>query len=136
MPIPFGMSLSFRHLGPFWTLLFTNLALLISALIQAGNETISYYNAIIVICLCFLHSLSSLFVLNILHWVHRKKVGDIFSLLSWLQLLVLAGLLHFVGSHKGFGSRPECNSAVNVKPPLAFCQWLTFDSSGCPLTFL
>ena len=137
MPIPFGMGfLSFRHLGPFWTLLFTNLALLVSALIQAVNKTISFYNAIIVIYLCSLHSFSSLFVLNILRWVHRKNMDNILSLLSKLQILALFLFgLSVIQRHKSFGSQPECNSRVHVTYFLAVGRWLTFDSNGCPLTF-
>jgi hypothetical protein len=129
--------LSFRHLGPFWTLDFTSLALLVSALIQAVNKTISFYNLIIVLCLCFLHSFSSLFVLNILHWVHRENMDYILTVLSLLRLLFLYGFMALVlGAHKSFGSQPECNSRVwHVTPLLGFCQWLTLDSSGCPLTF-
>ena len=136
MPIPFGMSfLSFRHLGPFWTLLFTNQALLVSALIQAVNKTISLYNATIVLYLCYLHSCSSFFVLNILRWVHRKNPTEAYSLLSDLQFVVLVGFSMFSLADNGFGSQPECNSRVSVTFLMAFCQWLTFNSSGCPLTF-
>ena len=135
MPIPFGMSfLSLRHLGPFWTLVFTNLALLVSALIQAVNRTISFHNAIIVIYLCFLHSFSSLFVLNILHWVHRKNINDILSLLQILVLSLFAPSVLLADKSFGYQAQ-ECNSGVHVTPLLLFCQWLTYDSSGCPLTF-
>ncbi|KIK04520.1 hypothetical protein K443DRAFT_4501 [Laccaria amethystina LaAM-08-1] len=108
--------------GPFWTLDFTSLALLVSALIQAVNKTISFYNLIIVLCLCFLHSFSSLFVLNILHWVHRENMDYILTVLSLLRLLFLYGFMALVlGAHKSFGSQPECNSRVwHVTPLLGF----------------
>ncbi|KIK03025.1 hypothetical protein K443DRAFT_5746 [Laccaria amethystina LaAM-08-1] len=110
--------------GPFWTLDFTSLALLVSALIQTVNKTISFYNAILVIFLCFLHSFSSLFVLNILHWVHRKKMDAILSLISLLQLLVLYMFTILVlGLPNSFGSQPECNSRVDVTLLLIF--WAT-----------
>ena len=129
----FGMSvLSFRHPGPFSTLIFTSLALLASALIQVVNRTISLYNAIIVIYLCYLHSFSSLFVLNILCWVHRKRMHNTLSQLYLFQLIFLYGsTLLVIHTKKTFGSQPECNSGVHVTSLLGFCQWLIFDNSGC-----
>ena len=127
--------LSFRYIGPFWTLLFTNLALVVSAFIQALNETISLYNAIIVIYLCFLYSFSSLFVLNILRWVHRKNMDDTLKLFYASHNAILFGFVLLVATKNNFGSQPECNSVVHVTRLTIFCQWLIFDSSGCPLTF-
>ena len=127
--------MSFRYLGPFWTLLFTNLALFVSAFIQAVNETISLYNAIIVVHLCFLYNFSSLFALNILRWVHRKNTYDTLDLLHASHFAVSLGFFALVFTKNNFGSQPECNSAVHVTHLTLFCQWLILDSSGCPLTF-
>ena len=138
MPIPFGLSLmSFGYLGPFWTLAFTTLALLASAWIQAVNNLISFYNAILVVYLCYLHCFSSLFVLNILRWVHQKKImDDILSMVTASQALALCMFLCSVfQAERGFGPQPECNSGVHLTPCLYFCQWLTFDSPSCRLTF-
>ena len=138
MLIPFGLSLmSFGYLGPFWTLAFTTLALLLSASIQSLSDSISFYNAILVIYLCYLHCFSSLFVLNILCWVHqKKKMDDNLSILTASQCMILFVFLVLLFlAERSFGSQPECNSGVYLTPFLYFCHWLTFDSSSCRLTF-
>ena len=137
MPIPFGLSLmSFGYLGPFWTLAFTTLALLLSALIQSLSDSISFYNAILVVYLCYLHCFSSLFVLNILRWVHQKKIMDgNLSICAAAQAMGISMFLASFQAERSFGSQPECNSGVHLTPFLYFCQWLTFDSSSCRLTF-
>ena len=100
--------------------LFTFVALMVSAIAQALNNSISLYNAIIVIYLCYLYSMGSLmlFIMS----VPKEKmehplvhVGIVkmmaFSLPFWLWSFF--GICVWIDP-TGFGSQPECNAATKL----------------------
>ena len=122
-----------RHLGSSSTLVFTCLALLVSAVAQAANKMISYYNAVIAIHLCFLHTLSSLFILKTSSWIDRKSMGKmlaglaIFECVLWISLTIWAIYVYVIGY------QPQCGLSVRSSILPIFCEWPTFnDSSSLP----
>ena len=132
--VSFGMTfLPFRRLGSSSTLVFTHLALLVSAIAQAANKMISYYNAVIAIHLCFLHTLSSLFILKISSCNDRKSMGKtlagfaIFEYVLWISLTIWAIYVYVIDY------QPQCRLSVWSSILPIFCEWPTFnDSSSLP----
>ena len=122
--------LPFRHLDLSSTLVFTCLALLVSAVAQAANKMISYYNAVIAVHLCFLHTLSFLFILKTSSSVDRKSMGKtlaglaIFECVLWISLAMWAIYVYVVGY------QPQCGLSVRTSILPIFCEWPTFNDSG------
>ena len=74
-----------EYQGSFWAMIITSLALLISAVVQATNKTISLYNATIVLYFCCLHVFSSFVVLKVFCWVQGRDIDPRFTLVASLQ---------------------------------------------------
>ena len=98
--------------GSFWAMIITSLALLISAVVQATNKTISLYNATIVLYFCCLHVFSSFVVLKVFRLVQGRDIDPRLTLVASLQFFFCNCLATGVLSDQRFGSQPECNSEV------------------------
>ena len=130
-PVFFGMtSLLFRHLDASSTLVFTCLALLVLAVAQAANKMISFYNPIIAIHLCFLHALSSLFILKVSSWIDRKSMAKTLVGLAIFECVLCISLAMWAIYVYVIGYQPQCGLSVRSSILPFFGEWPTFNDSG------
>ena len=115
------------NLGSCWASFFTFAALMVSAVAQAANHSISLYNAIIVMYLCYLYVFSGLqiFVPSVIdrklqsRTVTRLASFDIGFGLAWMAAGLPWYFWHIFAFYlwvhaKTFGSQPECNAATRL----------------------
>ena len=117
-------------LGAFWTLVFTTVALLISAMVEGARQNLSLYNAILISYLCILHSFITLLVMifrvypmmeaiqKARQLKHRNTAARAVSLYKALSIEI-ATVIQFSASMifglyiwsraETFGNQPECN---------------------------
>jgi hypothetical protein len=119
--------------GSFWAMIITSLALLISAVVQATNKTISLYNAVIVLYFCCLHVFSSFVVLKVFRWVQGKDIDPRLTLVASLQWFLCNCFATGVLSNQRFGSQPECNSKVRNANASGFfnCEPIIYRYRSC-----
>jgi hypothetical protein len=103
---------------------------MVSAIAQAANHSISLYNAIIVLYLCYLQVICGvmLFAMSVLKKGTGTDAGfvgkTVFSLPYWFW----NGFGLYVWVHaKRFGSQPECNAATKL---IVFGRELSATGSG------
>ena len=125
-------QLSEHLLGSSWVALFTFVALMVSAIAQAANHSISLYNTIIVLYLCYLH-LSCQCVLFFLS-IPKKTMGPGATARFAVNALFLLPLWFWSSfgfyvwvQARTFGSQPECNAVTKV---IFFGRALSATGSG------
>ena len=116
-----------------FSLMFTFVALLVSAMAQTANRSISLYNTIIVLYLCYLHLICKLML--VVGSMVKKRMGfpapdigvitrAVFSLPYWFW----HGFGLYIWVHaRRFGSQPECNAATKL---IVFGRELSATGSG------
>lgn len=115
----FLLLIIFIPLGAFWTLIFTTIALLISALVEAARQNLSLYNAILISYLCILHSVITVAVMV---WGLYQMISTMRfrrALLFKMLGMNIATIIQMVSSAifglyiwsrvETFGNQPECN---------------------------
>jgi len=106
---------------------------MVSAIAQAANHSISLYNTIIVLYLCYLQFTCE-FILDFGNY-HRKRMGIPVPKISRVAAFVFFfpywswhGFGFYVWSHaRRFGSQPECNAATKL---IVFGRELSATGSG------
>jgi hypothetical protein len=106
---------------------------MVSAIAQAANHSISLYNTIIVLYLCYLHLICQLML--VVGSMQKEKMGDlapnvgaVAKIISSLPHWSWHGFGLYVWFHaRRFGSQPECNAATKL---IVFGRELSATGSG------
>lgn len=119
--------------GSSWATLFAFVALMVSAIAQAANHSISLYNTIIVLYLCYLQLICELML--VVGSMQKRSMGAQVSEVGLPAKVVLSlphwswhgfGLYVWVHARR-FGSQPECNAATKL---IVFGRELSATGSG------